>query len=56
MFDVVMLVGAGSSSAISASNVTKTGGECSSVIPRLTKIIRSGITIVSRNVISRRFL
>ena len=26
------------------------------VIPRLTKIIRSGITFVSRNVISRRFL
>ena len=26
------------------------------VIPRLTKIIRSGITYVSRNVISRRFL
>jgi len=28
----------------------------STVIPRLTKIIRSGITIVSRNMISRRFL
>ena len=28
----------------------------STVIPRLTKIIRSGITFVSRNVISRRFL
>jgi len=28
----------------------------SKVIPRLTKIIRSGITFVSRNVISRRFL
>ena len=26
------------------------------VIPRLTKTIRSGITVVSRNVISRRFL
>ena len=26
------------------------------VIPQLTKIIRSGITFVSRNVISRRFL
>ena len=26
------------------------------VIPRLTKIIRSGITFVSRKVISRRFL
>ena len=26
------------------------------VIPRLTKIIHSGITFVSRNVISRRFL
>ena len=26
------------------------------VIPRLTKIIRSGFTFVSRNVISRRFL
>ena len=26
------------------------------VIPRITKIIRSGITFVSRNVISRRFL
>ena len=26
------------------------------VIPRLMKIIRSGITFVSRNVISRRFL
>jgi hypothetical protein len=26
------------------------------VMPRLTKIIRSGITFVSRNVISRRFL
>ena len=26
------------------------------VIPRLTKIIRSGITFVSRNVISRRFI
>ena len=26
------------------------------VIPRLTKIIRSGITFVCRNVISRRFL
>jgi hypothetical protein len=26
------------------------------VIPRLTKIIRSGITFVSRNLISRRFL
>ena len=26
------------------------------VIPRLTKIIRSGITFVSRNVISRKFL
>jgi hypothetical protein len=26
------------------------------MIPRLTKIIRSGITFVSRNVISRRFL
>jgi len=26
------------------------------VTPRLTKIIRSGITFVSRNVISRRFL
>jgi len=26
------------------------------VIPRLTKIIRSGMTFVSRNVISRRFL
>jgi hypothetical protein len=26
------------------------------VIPRLTKTIRSGITFVSRNVISRRFL
>jgi hypothetical protein len=26
------------------------------VIPRLTKIIRSGITFVSRNVTSRRFL
>jgi len=26
------------------------------VIPRLTKIIRSGITFVSRNVISRRVL
>ena len=26
------------------------------VIPRVTKIIRSGITFVSRNVISRRFL
>ena len=30
--------------------------EVSTVIPRLMKIIRSGITIVSRNVISRRFL
>ena len=28
----------------------------STVIPRLTKIIRSGIAFVSRNVISRRFL
>ena len=28
----------------------------STVIPRLTKKIRSGITFVSRNVISRRFL
>jgi hypothetical protein len=28
----------------------------STVVPRLTKIIRSGITFVSRNVISRRFL
>jgi len=28
----------------------------STVIPLLTKIIRSGITFVSRNVISRRFL
>jgi len=28
----------------------------STVIPRLTKIIRSGITFVSQNVISRRFL
>ena len=28
----------------------------STVIPRLTKIIRSSITFVSRNVISRRFL
>ena len=28
----------------------------STVIPRLTKIIRSGITFVSRNVISRRFV
>jgi hypothetical protein len=28
----------------------------STVIPRLTKIIRSGITFVSRNIISRRFL
>ena len=26
------------------------------VIPRLTKFIRSGITFVSRNVVSRRFL
>ena len=26
------------------------------VIPRLKKVIRSGITFVSRNVISRRFL
>jgi len=26
------------------------------MIPRLTKIIRSGITFVSRNVIARRFL
>ena len=30
--------------------------EVNTVIPRLTKIIRSGITFVSRNVISRRFL
>ena len=30
--------------------------EANTVIPRLTKIIRSGITFVSRNVISRRFL
>ena len=30
--------------------------EGNTVIPRLTKIIRSGITFVSRNVISRRFL
>jgi len=30
--------------------------ESSTLIPRLTKIIRSGITFVSRNVISRRFL
>ena len=29
---------------------------CITVIPRLTKIIRSGITFVNRNVISRRFL
>ena len=29
---------------------------CYTVIPRLTKIIRSGITFVSRSVISRRFL
>ena len=29
---------------------------CITVIPRLTKIIRSGITFVSRNVICRRFL
>jgi hypothetical protein len=28
----------------------------STVIPRLRKVIRSGITFVSRNVISRRFL
>ena len=28
----------------------------STLIPRLTKIIRSGITFVSRNVISRRFI
>jgi len=28
----------------------------STVIPRLTKIIRSGIAFVSRNVISRRFV
>ena len=28
----------------------------STVIPRLTKIIPSGITFVSRNVISRRFI
>ena len=32
------------------------GETISTVIPRLTKIIRSGITFVSRNVISRRFL
>ena len=37
-----------------------TPGNCTNkntnrVIPRLTKIIRSGITFVSRNVISRRF-
>ena len=30
--------------------------DADTVIPRLTKIIRSGITFVSRNVISRRFL
>jgi len=30
--------------------------KCYTVIPRLTKIIRSGITFVSRNVISHRFL
>jgi len=30
--------------------------EVSTVIPRLTKTIRFGITFVSRNVISRRFL
>jgi hypothetical protein len=28
MFDVIMLVGVGSSSAISTSNVTKIDGEC----------------------------
>ena len=31
-------------------------GDVSTVIPRLTKIIRFGTTFVSRNVISRRFL
>ena len=31
-------------------------GWCSTVIPRLTKIIRSGIKFVSRNLISHRFL
>ena len=30
--------------------------EANTVTPGLTKIIRSGITFVSRNVISRRFL
>ena len=31
-------------------------GNMNTVIPRLTKILRSGITFVSRNVISRKFL
>jgi hypothetical protein len=35
---------------------TGTAFSADTVIPRLTKITRSGITFVSRNVISRRFL
>ena len=38
------------------SNVRPGGTGIYTVIPRITKIIRSGITFVSRNVISRRFL
>ena len=34
----------------------RAAASCYTVIPRLTKIIRSGITFVSRNVISRWFL
>ena len=34
MFDVVMLVGVGSSSVISVSNVMKSEGECSVVIKK----------------------
>ena len=39
-----------------SSTVIPLSQEVNSVIPRLTKIIRSGITFVSRNVISCRFL
>jgi len=38
------------------TNGTKRGRKKYTVIPRLTRIIRSGIIFVSRNVISRRFL
>jgi hypothetical protein len=40
MFDVVVLVGVGSSSAICTSNVTKTEGECSTLLRKQLIYVR----------------